>query len=111
MSIAEICAQELQHEGATTRKYLERVPQDKFDFTPHVKSMKLGVLAGHLSEIAGWTKETITLDEMVFDAATYVPFQPKSTAEIVQRFDERLAVALAVLKGVSDEHLMSADEQ
>ena len=106
MSIAETFKQELAHEAAVTRKYLERVPLDKPDFAPHAKSMKLGALTGHLSEIPGWTKETITQDELAFDSASYKPYVPSSTAEVLQRFDERLAAGLQVLEGVSDEAMM-----
>lgn len=106
MAIADGMAMELQHEAGVTRKYFERLPEDQFDFAPHAKSMKLGILAGHLSEIPGWTKETITQDELAFDPATYVPFKPTTKAEILAKFDERLAVALETLKGVTDEHLM-----
>ena len=106
MSIAVAMAQELQHEAGVTRKYFERLPEDKFDFAPHAKSMKLGPLAGHLAETPGWTEMTIQTDEMNFDPATYVPFVPKNRAEVIARFDEALAKGLAALQGVSDEHLM-----
>lgn len=106
MSIAQVFSAELQHECSITRKYFERLPEDKFDFAPHAKSMKLGPLAGHLSEVPGWTRETVTLDELVFDPANYVPFLPATRAEILAKLDTSLAAALAALEGASDEHLM-----
>ena len=45
---------EFDHEMATTRKTLERVPEDKFDWAPHQKSMKLGQLASQLAEMPSW---------------------------------------------------------
>lgn len=106
MTIAEFCIQELKHEGATTRKYLERLPEDQFGYAPHPKSMKLGALAGHLAETPGWVKDTIALDEMVFDMANYVPFSPTTRDEVLAKFDEALATGIAALQGVSDEHVM-----
>ncbi len=106
MSYAQFFAMEIKFDAATTRKYIERLPEDKFDYAPHAKSMKLGILAGHLSEIPGWTKMTVEVDVMDFDPATYVPFQPKTRAEILAKLDEAVASALASLEGVSDEHLM-----
>ena len=42
---------ELTNEVKETRRMLEKVPADKYDWQPHSKSMKLGVLAFHLAEI------------------------------------------------------------
>ncbi len=36
---------EYQHESAVTRRLLERVPENHFDFRPHKKSMNLGNLS------------------------------------------------------------------
>lgn len=106
MSLAETFKMELAHEALSTRKHLERVPADKFDFAPHAKSMKLGALASHLAEVAGWTKETVLQDELSFNMDDYKPWIPKSTAEILERFDERLAVGLKTLEGIEDAHFM-----
>ena len=43
---------ELEEEGVATRKVLERVPDDKIDWSPHEKSMSIGKLVGHLADIA-----------------------------------------------------------
>lgn len=106
MTIADWCIQELQHEAVATRKHLERVPEGKFDYAPHPKSMPLGRLAGHLAETPGWTKMTVEVDEMVFDPANFVPFAPTTREEVLAKFDESLAIGIEALKGVSDEHLM-----
>jgi hypothetical protein len=39
---------ELEHEIATTRKCLERIPENLFDYKPHEKSMTMGRLATHV---------------------------------------------------------------
>ncbi len=44
---------ELEQESATTRRMLERVPDDKLGWSPHEKSMSLGELASHIVTIAG----------------------------------------------------------
>src|SRR5690606_9336834 len=44
---------ELENEAATTRRVLERVPEDRFSWAPHPKSMTLGKLAQHVAEIPG----------------------------------------------------------
>ena len=45
MKMTEVFLKELEAEAITTRKMLERVPFDKFDWKPHEKSMALGRLA------------------------------------------------------------------
>ena len=42
---------ELKQEAVNTRKILEAVPQDKFGWKPHDKSMTIGRLAAHIAEI------------------------------------------------------------
>ena len=50
-NISQAILPEFDHEMANTRKSLERVPEDKFSYKPHPKSMGLGALATHLATI------------------------------------------------------------
>ena len=52
-NVASAFIAELQHEAATTRKCLERIPAEKFDWKPHEKSMTFGRLASHIAEMFG----------------------------------------------------------
>jgi DNA topoisomerase VI subunit B len=45
MTISETILPEFDNEMANTRKTLERVPDDKFDWKPHPKSFAMGPLA------------------------------------------------------------------
>lgn len=106
MSIAQSLLPEFDHEFATLRKTLERVPDGRWDFTPHAKSMNMGRLAGHLAELGGWTNATIEEDELDFSKVPYAPFIPTSTAELVAKFDEVVAKARPALAGASDADMM-----
>ena len=64
MPISQTILPEFEHEMANTRKTLERVPDDKFNWKPHEKSSSLGTLATHLSNIPSWTKNTFEADEL-----------------------------------------------
>ena len=107
--IARSLLQELEFEAPSTRKTLERVP-DKFDWKPHAKSMSLGRLAQHLSEIPHWTVETISKDELDLAPPGAPPHQPAapmtSRSQILESFDKNLSEARAALQSASDEHLM-----
>ena len=84
---------EYDHEISTTRKLLERIPDDKLSWKPHVKSMTLGGLATHLANLPRWAG-TI-LNEPGFDLANAPPnlVEKSSRAEILAAFDEHAAQA------------------
>ena len=63
MSIAESMLPEFDHETATTRALLERVPESKAEWRPHVKSMSLGHLAAHIANIPRWASATLERTE------------------------------------------------
>ena len=59
MAINQALLGEFDHEMANTRKSLERVPDAKFDWKPHAKSMTMGKLAAHIAFIPHWGKLTL----------------------------------------------------
>jgi uncharacterized damage-inducible protein DinB len=105
MPIAQALLAEFDHEMATTRKMLERFPDDKAEWRPHDTCMTLGRLAGHVSELAGWVVPTIHQDQLVLDP-NYKPSVVKSSSEAVKQFDENVRVSRAAIAGATDEALM-----
>lgn len=105
MSLSDGFISELQHESVATRKCLERVPVDKYDWKPHEKSFTMVRLAAHIAEMVGWIKETVEKPEMDFATYDYKPFEPKTTDELVEFFDKNLAEATAALENASDESM------
>ncbi len=106
MAIAQALLPEFDREMATTRKMLERFPEDKVEWRPHDTCMTLGRLAGHVSELAGWTIPTMTQDKLEMDPKNYNPSIVKSRAEAVKQFDETVKNARAAIAGASDEQFM-----
>ncbi len=96
---------ELTQEAATTRKILERIPVESYDYKPHEKSMTMIRLATHVAEMIDWVSETCTKDELDFAAMDYKPFEPKTTAELVEFHDQLVVKALETLKNTSDEDM------
>jgi uncharacterized damage-inducible protein DinB len=85
---------EFDSETAKTRKMLDAIPADAdWNFKPHPKSMSLGRLAGHLTDFVGdWGNHTLTLDKLEFAADhKWEPYTPASKAELLERFDKKLA--------------------
>ena len=64
MAISESLLPEFDQEMAGVRKTLERVPEDKFDWKPHPKSLSMSVLAGHIANLPSWGTLTVNQDEL-----------------------------------------------
>ena len=105
MSMAQSLLPEFDQEMANTRKTLERVPEDKFGWKPHERSMTMGYLALLVAEIPKWLTAIIEIGEINF--ATFQHFQPKTTSDLVKHFDENLKGAREALQKVSDQTLIS----
>ena len=105
-NIATAFIAELEHEAATARKCIERVPADKFDWKPHEKSMSFGRLASHVAEMFGWTPSTLEHSELDFSKMDYTPFEPKTSEELVEFFDKNVDEALVTLRNMVDERFM-----
>src|SRR3954464_14351871 len=106
MSFTKMILPEFENEMANTRKTLERVPDDKFSWKPHEKSMTLGGLATHLANIPSWTAQTFDRDELDVappGAPAYRLEEAKSTAELLEAFDQNVASARAALEAATDD--------
>ena len=105
MTIAEMLVPEFDHEMATTRSLLERVPEDAADWKPHAKSMALGHLASHLASMPSWVDRIMTEPELDFmtpaGAALATPAF-ESTRALVDMFDRNIKAARARIAAGSD---------
>jgi uncharacterized damage-inducible protein DinB len=103
MPFSKTLLPEFDEEMKNTRKLLECVPDDKFDYQPHPKSMNLARLASHVAEMPSWT--VFTLDQDVLDMQPgEQPHFAKSRAELLEMFDKGVADARKRIQGASDEH-------
>lgn len=105
MSQIEALIAEFEHEAQTTRKHLERLPEDKLDWRPHEKSFTAIALAAHITEMTGWAEMILKEDELDFDPATYKPYQPTSLAELLKTFDANVAKTQRALAGATEDTL------
>ncbi len=105
-TLGQAIAAELRHEAISTRKMLERFPEDKADWSPHEKSMKLAQLASHIADVPNWIRPTVTQEELDFSKDEYKTTEFTTAEELVGHFDKSLKDALEVLQTASDEDLM-----
>ena len=92
---------EIDQEAAATRRLLEIVPDDKLEWRPHPKAMSLGQLAMHVAQTQGGVAEGTDAD--FISAPDFVHNEGKSTAEILNAFEEGTKKAKEILSTTSDE--------
>ncbi len=96
---------EMEQEAKTTRKLLERVPDDKHNWKPHEKSMTMARLATHIAELPTWVSMAVHTDELNFESGNYVPKTIKNNAELLELLEKSLEEARATLEKATDEIL------
>ena len=106
MTFSESLAKEFEHEAATTRKHLARIPDDRRDWRPHEKSFTIAELGAHIVECVGWTSSIFEAEQYDFDPATYKPVAAASSAELLQTFDEKVAAGMKAMAQIHDADLM-----
>jgi uncharacterized damage-inducible protein DinB len=103
MSIAESFIAEMEREGKSTVRILERVPQEKLDWRPHPKSMTLGELAWHIATLPASAARG--LREGTRDIGGARP-GPRQGADFVAEFQRNVAALKSALAAISDEVLL-----
>jgi len=85
--LIQLMLTEMEKEAITTRKMLALVPDDKFNWQPHPKSMSMIRLATHVAELPSWISMTLNTDELDFSSSPYNPEKIGSNAELLQYFE------------------------
>lgn len=98
MTIIQQFSKQLEQEAQTTRKMLAIVPNDKYDWKPHEKSMSIQRLATHIAELPSWIKMALTTDELDFANNPYEAANISSTGDLLNYFERNLEEGRAYLK-------------
>ena len=109
MAIKDSLLPEFDHEMATTRRVLDRIPEAEFAWKPHDKSMALGQLAGHIANLPYWctaTLETTTLDLDDVGLPNQRLGLPESHAALLREFDTKVATARGLLVKTTDAEML-----
>ncbi len=102
LSLAELYLAELRAEVPATRKCLERIGRDTFEYKPHEKSMQMGYLTILVADIPRWI--TSIIEESVIDLATYERWDFSSTEDLLRHFDDNVQGAEAALQNMKAEN-------
>ena len=108
MKLTEFFRDELDREVERSRKALEQVPDGKFDWKPHEKSMIFGYLANMVATIPMWIAMEINRDELDVAPAEGQGMNPErkeTSAELVKALDDAAKDARSALENTTDEYL------
>ena len=101
MSIAQAFLAEFEVQAPVTRKFLERLPEDKLTWKPHPKSMSAGQLAYHLATVPGGIVRFVQNNPAQVPESFNFP-QPTSRGEILKMFEESIATVRNLLPNFDD---------
>ncbi|HTV16127.1 MAG TPA: DinB family protein [Acidobacteriaceae bacterium] len=104
MNLLDLIPMEFEEEMASTRKMLERVPETSFTWKPHDKSMTLGRLASHVSDLPQRCVSIVNFERFV-RPADYKPFAAETSAALLEHFDDAVGQARAALGTLRDDQL------
>src|ERR1700704_4366146 len=109
MKITELLLDELNSEVERSRRALEQVPEGKYDWKPHEKSMILGYLSNMVATMPTWLAMQVKQDELDVAPAEGSNMERKrldTSEELLAALDQAAADARAALEGTTEEHLM-----
>ncbi len=109
MTIGQSMLPEFDQEMQSTRKTLERVPDDKWNWKPHEKSGTVGWLASHVATMVGWLPMTINTEELDYAPVGGPSFEPPKISnrkELLAVFDKESGAARAALAKVNDAEML-----
>jgi uncharacterized damage-inducible protein DinB len=110
MKLTELFLNELEREVERTRRALEQVPEGKYDWKPHDKSMIFGHLANMVATIPLWLAMEITQDQLDVapaDGPKMEQTRNDTSEALLKALDEAAAAGRSAIEKTSDEHLMT----
>jgi len=107
MSIAQALLAEFEHESQTTRKFLERVPQDKLCWRPHEKSHTTGELALHIATLPAVISRFVLADASSIPSPADIFKQPETVQQILTAHETSGAAVREILPTLDDARLQT----
>ena len=107
MSIAQAMLGEFEHESQVTRRFLERVPEDKLRWRPHEKSHTAGELALHIANLPGAIVRFALADQSPIPSEAELFRQPAAVQDILRSHDRSVATVREILPTLDDARLMT----
>jgi uncharacterized damage-inducible protein DinB len=107
MSITQAMLGEFEHESKTTRKFLERVPQDKLMWKPHEKSHTAGELASHIAILPEFVARFALVDASPVPNSADIFKQPATVQDVLSSHEKSSQAVREILPTLDDARLMT----
>ena len=110
MRLRELLLADLDREVERSRRALEQVPEGRYDWKPHDRSMIFGYLAGMVATIPSWVAMIVTRDELDVapaDGPKIEQARNETSGALRRALDEAAAGARAALEQTTEEHLLT----
>ena len=104
MTIAQSMLAEFETQAPITRRFLERLPEDRLTWKPHEKSMTAGQLAYHLAFVPGGVIRFVQNNPGQAPGFANFP-QPASRQEVLKTLDEGIATVRDLLPKLDDTRM------
>ncbi|GAC1667089.1 MAG: hypothetical protein NVS9B4_22890 [Candidatus Acidiferrum sp.] len=111
MTIGQSMLPEVDQEMQNTRKTLERVPENKWDWKPDPKSGTVGWLASHIANLPEWavmTLKTENFDYAPKGGSNYQPPKIENRSELLAAFDKNTAAVREAVANATDQEMMAS---
>lgn len=105
MSLTKSLIAEIKHESAGTKRMIQAVPAESFEWRPHAKSMKLKTLATHIVGLADWPELIAKMDELDLAGDTLKNIDVKTNDDLVAELEQRTQKSIEALQSFNDEDL------
>jgi uncharacterized damage-inducible protein DinB len=99
-TIAQGLLAEFEAQAPITRRFLERLPDEKLTWKPHEKSMTAGQLAYHLASIPGGIARFVQTNPANSRGFNFP--QPATKEEVLKAFDDSIATVRELLPQYDD---------
>ncbi|SRR5258708_15268007 len=110
MKLTELLAAELKREVERSRHALEEIPEGKYEWKPHEKSMIFGYLVNMVATIPTWIAMQVNQDELDVAPADGPKMEQKrleTSEQLLEALDKSAAEARSAIEQTTDEHLLT----
>lgn len=104
MSIAQELLAEFEIQAPVTRRFLERLPDDKLTWKPHERSLSAGQLAYHLASVPGGIIRFVQTNPAQAPGFNFP--QPASRQEVLETLGQSIATVRELLPKFNDAAMM-----
>ena len=106
MKVIPFLLKELEQEATTTRKFLNLVKPENFQWKPHKKSMSVKQLATHIAELPAWIDLAVNQEGIDFASNSFEPSHVENTQDLLNILENSLKKANAALLKISEDDLL-----